>query len=85
VVSESLWKGTPVVAGKTGGIPMQLQDGGGFLVTSIQECAERVIYLLSNPEEAKFIGQQGKEGVRKKFLITRLLRDELRCLLSLTG
>lgn len=83
VVSESLWKGTPVVAGKTGGILMQLQNGGGFLVTDIKECAERLIYLLKNPEEARFIGKQGKEGVRKNFLITRLLRDELRCLASL--
>src|SRR3990172_2954984 len=27
VVSEALWKGTPVVAGRVGGIPLQLQDG----------------------------------------------------------
>ena len=40
VVSESLWKGTPVVAGRAGGIPLQLQDGvGGFLVDSVEECA----------------------------------------------
>ncbi len=82
VVSEALWKETPVVANKTGGIQMQLAEGGGFLVSSIEECAEGVIYLLKNPEEAKTIGRQGKEGVRKNFLITRLLRDELRCLTS---
>ena len=32
VVSESLWKGTPVVAGRAGGIPMQMPEGiGGVL------------------------------------------------------
>ena len=40
VVSEALWKGTPVVAGHAGGIPIQLRDGaGGFLVDSPAECA----------------------------------------------
>ena len=33
VVSEALWKGTPVVAGRAGGIPLQMADGvGGILV-----------------------------------------------------
>src|SRR5207302_3335675 len=42
VVSETLWKGTPVVAAKTGGIPLQLQqEVGGFLVDSVEACAER--------------------------------------------
>ncbi|MHB1244516.1 MAG: glycosyltransferase, partial [Gaiellaceae bacterium] len=41
VVSEALWKGTPVVAGRAGGIPLQLADGvGGVLVESIEECAQ---------------------------------------------
>ena len=36
VVSESLWKGTPVVAGRAGGIPMQMPEGvGGLLVDSV--------------------------------------------------
>ncbi|MDP2304913.1 MAG: glycosyltransferase, partial [Pseudomonadota bacterium] len=29
VVSEALWKGTPVVAGRAGGIPLQMADGVG--------------------------------------------------------
>ncbi len=42
VVSESLWKGTPVVAGRAGGIPMQMPEGvGGLLVDSVEECARR--------------------------------------------
>ena len=43
VVSESLWKGTPVVAGRAGGIPMQMPEGvGGVLVDSVEECASGV-------------------------------------------
>ena len=34
-VSEALWKGRPVVAGRVGGIPMQLGETGGRLVDTI--------------------------------------------------
>jgi glycosyltransferase involved in cell wall biosynthesis len=78
VVSETLWKGTPMVAGEAGGIPLQMQDGaGGFLVDSVEECAERVLRLLQNPEEGEELALWGKEIVRERFLLTRLIADEL--------
>jgi trehalose synthase len=41
VVSESMWKGTPVVAGRAGGIPMQVPEGvGGLRGDSIEQCAQ---------------------------------------------
>lgn len=75
-VSEALWKGTPVVAGNVGGIPLQVSDGkGGFLVdpTNYDQAADQVAYLLQNPKEAEEIGRLGKEHVRENFLTTRLL------------
>jgi len=84
VVSETLWKGTPVVANRSGGIPLQMEDGvGGFLVDSTEECAERVLFLLNNRDEARKRGMAGRERVRQRFVITRLLADELRVLASL--
>jgi len=85
VVSETVWKGTPVVAGDTGGIPLQIADGeGGFLVRDEAEWAARIDYLLSNPEEARRIGQLGRDRIRANFLITRLVEDELRLVAELT-
>ncbi|HZD60309.1 MAG TPA: glycosyltransferase [Anaerolineae bacterium] len=84
VVSETLWKGTPVVAGRTGGIPIQMAGGGGFLVESVEEAARRILELLANPETAAEQGRLGRLHVRNNFLITRLVRDELRLLRSLT-
>jgi trehalose synthase len=79
VVSEALWKGTPVVAGRAGGIPLQLQDGvGGFLVDSVEACAERIVWLLRHPDQARALGAAGRERVRDHFLLTRLLADDLR-------
>ncbi len=84
VVSETLWKGTPVVANRSGGIPLQMEDGvGGFLVETTEECAERALYLLEHPDEAKAMGEKGRSRVKEHFLILRLLADELRLLASL--
>jgi trehalose synthase len=85
VVSETMWKGTPVVANRSGGIPLQMEDRvGGFLVDNAEECAERTLYLLRHPAEARTIGLAGRERVRRRFLITRLLADELRLVASLS-
>jgi trehalose synthase len=84
VVSEALWKGSPVVAGRAGGIPLQMPpDIGGFLVDSIRECIERTVWMLSNPEKAREIAALGREHVRANFLITRVVGDELALLTSL--
>jgi trehalose synthase len=79
VVSESLWKGTPVVAGRAGGIPLQLQDGrGGYLVDSIEECAARTLELLEDPQLRRDLGESGRQLVGERFLLPRLMADELR-------
>ncbi len=86
VVSEALWKGRPVVAGKVGGIPLQLVDGEtGYLVSTTEECAERVRTLLQDGELGERMGAAGREFVRERFLITRYLRDYLRILRTLNG
>ncbi|HLM87344.1 MAG TPA: glycosyltransferase [Solirubrobacteraceae bacterium] len=84
VVSESLWKGTPVVAGRAGGIPLQMPDGiGGRLVQSTEECAQAMLELLGDRELARELGRCGRERVRERFLLPRLLMDELRLLATL--
>ncbi len=78
-VSEALWKQVPVVGGNVGGIILQIQNGvNGFLVNNVQEAAEKTLFLLKNPEEARKMGEMGREHVTKYFLITRLLGDYLK-------
>ena len=78
-VTEALWKGKPVVGGRAGGIPLQVLDGEtGFLVNSVDEAAERILYLLHHPDEARRMGEAGREHVRRHFLLPRLLRDYLK-------
>ena len=78
-VSEALWKARPFIGGDVGGIPLQVQDGEtGYLVSSPEECAERALRILREPDHGKQLGRAGKEHVRKHFLTPRLLRDWLR-------
>ncbi len=84
VVSESLWKGTPVVAGRAGGIPMQMPEGvGGVLVDSVEDCAAAMLKLLNDRDLAEQLGHSGREHVREHFLLPRLLMEELRLLRTL--
>jgi len=84
VVAEALWKETPVIAGNAGGIPLQMAgELNNYLVDSVEECAEKIIYLLGNPEVCERLGDKGKEIVRQNFLMPRLVRDELRLIKSL--
>ncbi|MDQ3728662.1 MAG: glycosyltransferase [Actinomycetota bacterium] len=77
-VTEALWKGRPTIGGNVGGIPLQIDDGeSGFLVSSAEECGQRSLEILRDPDFAKRIGKAGKEHARKNFLSPRLLRDWL--------
>ena len=83
-VSEALWKGVPVVATRVGGIPLQVIDGvTGFLINTVEEAAEKIRFLLINPDKAREMGLAGKEHVRRNFLITRHVRDHLLMYLTL--
>ena len=85
VVSEALWKGTPVVAGRAGGIPLQMADGaGGILVDTVEECAEGMLALLESPDRAAELAGHGRERVRRRFLLPRLLLNELSLMLDLS-
>lgn len=78
VVSESFWKGRPIVAGRAGGIPLQFPDGyERFLVDDVETCAARMVELLEDPGLRQRFGEAGHAHVRAGFLLPRMLRDDL--------
>lgn len=78
-VTEGLWKERPVVASNVGGIPLQIEDGvSGYLVTDTEQCIERVLAILREPELALRLGRNGHEAVRHNFVSTAILRNYLR-------
>ena len=83
-VSEALWKGKPVVASNVGGIPLQIKDKySGLLCYSPEGAAFALKQLLSSPDYARKIGENGREHIRNNFLITRHLREYMLLFLSL--
>jgi trehalose synthase len=77
-VAEAMWKGTPVIGGNVGGIRYQIQNGtNGFLVNSVEEAAQRIVQVLTEPGLRERIGQAARESVRRNFLMTRALEEHL--------
>ena len=85
-VAEGLWKNKPVIGGNVGGIPLQIQEGvTGYLVSSVEECTERVLELMRHPDLSTAMGERGHEEVRQKFLSTANLRNYLNLFNDLAG
>jgi trehalose synthase len=83
-VSEALWKAKPVIASAVGGIPLQVKNKlTGLLSHGIPGTAYALRQLLTNPDYARSLGNNGREHVRHNFLITRHLKDYLLLFLAL--
>jgi trehalose synthase len=83
-VSEALWKGKPVVVSAVGGMRLQVKNRfNGLLCHGVEGAAYALRLLLSNPEYARWLGENGREHVRRNFLITRHLKEYLLLFLSL--
>ncbi len=80
VVSEALWKRTPVVGSTAGGIPLQIVDGhNGYLVEpdDATGAGDRLVDLLEHEERRRRFGESAREHVRERFLLPRQLADLL--------
>ena len=77
-VTEAMWKAKAVIGGDVGGIRIQIDDGiNGYLVSSPEECARRIVQLLRDPQLRIQLGEAARESVRERFLMPRLALDYL--------
>jgi trehalose synthase len=77
-VAEAMWKGTPVIGGNVGGIRYQIEDGvNGFLVSSVEQAAARIVQLVKDEQLRRQMGARGREVVKTRFLMSRLLEQYL--------
>ena len=75
-VAEAMWKRRAVIGGNVGGIRYQIKDGvNGFLVSTIEEAAERIVRLLKDKKLREELGKKARETVREKFLLPRYVED----------
>lgn len=75
-IIEYMAAGLPVVATDVGGISELVQDGlTGYLVPSgnANIMAEKILYLLNNPDISYQLGKLGRERAEKLFSLDRLV------------
>ena len=74
VVTEAMASGKPVIGTRVGGIVDQIIDGyNGFLVPprDPRAIAEKILWLIENPDEIKRIGMNGRKLAEEKFDIEK--------------
>jgi len=77
-VAEAMWKQTPVIGGKVGGIRYQIEEEvNGFLVSSVEEASDRIVRLIKDKKLRDEMGKRGRETVREKFLLSRYVEQYL--------
>lgn len=76
--AEAMWKGTAVIAGDCGGLRHQIEDGkNGYLVSSVDQAAQRMVELLRDAALRNRLGQRARRTVRERFLMTRKIEQYL--------
>ncbi|PYL31708.1 MAG: glycosyl transferase family 1, partial [Verrucomicrobia bacterium] len=71
-------KSRAVIGGDVGGIRYQIEDGvNGFLVSSVEDAADRIVRLLKDEKLRDEFGKKGRETIREKFLLTRYVEQYL--------
>ncbi len=80
-IAEAQWKRRPVVGAPHPGILAQVTEGeSGYLATTTDGLAARVVALLRDPDAAKRMGHAGHVSVQHRYLLPRYLSDTLRLL-----
>jgi glycosyltransferase involved in cell wall biosynthesis len=70
VVSEAMASGKPIIASNVGSVSMQVKDGwNGFIIQpgNALQLAQKMEYLLSNPQEIKRMGKNSRKHSEKEF------------------
>ena len=57
----------------------------GFLVDSVEQCAERIVRLVQDGNLRAEMGRAGRARTRDRFLVLRELEDQVRMFASLAG
>jgi L-malate glycosyltransferase len=77
-ILEYMAAGRPVVATDVGGAREAIIEAGtGYLVKSGDDrtMAERIIYLLQQPKEARVMGEKGRDSIEERFSLTAQLQN----------
>ncbi len=72
VVLEAMSTGKPVIGTDSGGTPEMIENGASGILFSFgdyRDLAQKILYLIHNPDSAKNIGQAGRKRIEENFTI----------------
>jgi glycosyltransferase involved in cell wall biosynthesis len=75
---EAMSLGKPIVVTEVGGLPEVILDGqNGFLIRprDAEALAEKIVFLIEHPNLALKVGAAGREHVKRKFSLSRMLEE----------
>ncbi len=76
-ILEAMLAETPIIATNVGGIPEMIENNvNGILIQSknSQQLAEKILYLINNPEKAVVMAQKARKKVEKKFSLEKMIK-----------
>ncbi len=83
-MTEAMWKAKPLIAKKSTGALLQIKNKyNGILISSSEEIANWVAYLLKNKKYATRLGLNARNSVKKNFLLLHFVLNNLKCYSSL--
>jgi glycosyltransferase involved in cell wall biosynthesis len=78
IMLEAMALGKPVIATNVGGVAAAVRDGQTGLVIPSQnetELAEKIVWLVQNPDRAREIGRRGRELVSESFNVRQMVNE----------
>ncbi|MEK6955064.1 MAG: glycosyltransferase family 4 protein, partial [Nanoarchaeota archaeon] len=77
VYLEALATKTPAIGTRVGGVPDIITPDVGYLVPprNSDEISKHIIELFSDPKKAKKMGEAGRNRVKKKFSIEKMVKE----------
>jgi len=71
-MTEAMWKGKAVIAGKTSGALLQIKNNkNGVLVSSPEEAAGAIVRLIKNERLRERLGKAARQSAKERFLMPK--------------
>jgi len=77
-ILEAIAAQVPIIASRVGGIPEMIDNrANGILIQpkNSQQLAEKIIYLINNPELAQEMTKKARQKVEKEFSLEKMLQE----------
>lgn len=78
-ITEAMWKGKAVIAGKTSGAEMQIKNGkNGIIISSNRQAANAVVKLIKNKKLREKLGKAAHLSVKNRFILPFSILEHLK-------